>query len=202
MNLAAADISLERVCLSANWMTAIRYPGEAAALYEAVEAISMELCPELGISIPVGKDSTSMSIAWKEQDTQKQKEVIAPLSLIVSAFCPVKSIRHWTPTLRQEKDVGETILIFVDLTSGKKAMGGSALAQVFGQVGNEAPDVHDVQLLKDFLGDAVERLHDSDIVLAYHDISDGGLFTAVAEMAFAGRCGVHLMIDSICKSVS
>ena len=201
MNLAAANISLERVCLSANWMTDIRHPGEAAALYEAVEAISMELCPKLGISIPVGKDSTSMSTAWKDQDTQEQREVTAPLSLIVSAFCPVKSIRHWTPTLRQEEDVGETVLILVDLSRGKKAMGGSALAQAFGQIGNEAPDVRDVQLLKDFLGDAVEQLHDSDTVLAYHDISDGGLFTAVAEMTFAGRCGVHLMIDGICNRV-
>ena len=201
MNLAAANISLERVCLSANWMTDIRHPGEAAALYTAVEAISMELCPELGISIPVGKDSTSMSTAWKEKDTQDQREVTAPLTLIVSAFCPVKSIRHWTPTLRQEEDVGETVLILVDLSRGKKAMGGSALAQAFGQIGTEAPDVRDVQLLKDFLGDAVEQLHHSDIVLAYHDISDGGLFTAVAEMIFAGRCGVNLMIDSICKSV-
>ena len=200
MNLAAADISLERVCLSANWMTDIRHSGEAAALYTAVEAISMELCPELGISIPVGKDSTSMSTAWKAQDTQEQRKVTAPLSLIVSAFCPVKSIRHWTPTLRHE-DVEETVLILVDLSCGKKAMGGSALAQAFGQIGNEAPDVRDVQLLKDFVGDAVEQLHHSDIVLAYHDISDGGLFTAVAEMMFAGRCGVHLMIDSICNNV-
>ena len=199
LNIAAADVTLERVALSANWMAAVGHPGEAAALYEAVEAIGMHLCSELGVSIPVGKDSTSMSMAWKDKQSQEDRKVTAPLSLVISAFSPVNNTRHWTPALRQ--DVGETILIYVDLSLGHKAMGGSALAQVFGQIGNEAPDVRDVRLLKDYF-DAIEQLHDADIVLAYHDRSDGGLFTTVVEMMFAGHCGVNLIIDDICRSVS
>lgn len=199
MNLAAADVTLERVCLSANWMAAAGHPGEAAALYEAVEAIGLRLCPELGISIPVGKDSTSMSMAWKDKQAQADVKVTAPLSLVISAFAPVNNVRHWTPALRQH--VGETILVFVDLAEGYKRMGGSALAQVFGQIGQEAPDVRNVQLLKDFF-DAIQQLHESGIVLAYHDRSDGGLFTTVVEMMFAGHCGVQLMIDDICRQVS
>ena len=203
MNIAAADVSLERVCLSANWMVATGYPGEAQALYEAVEAIGMELCPQLGISIPVGKDSTSMSMAWKDKETQEHRTVTAPLSLVITAFAPVQNIRHWAPTLRrvEEQNVGETILIYVDLSEGRRNMGGSALAQVFGQVGNKAPNVRNVQLLKDYF-DAIKQLHEAGIVLAYHDRSDGGLFTTIVEMMFAGRCGVQLMIDEICQSVS
>ena len=175
MNVAAADVLLERVCLSANWMAAARHPGEAAALYEAVEAIGMELCPDLGISVPVGKDSTSMSMAWKDKQSQEDKKVTAPLSLVISAFSPVKNIRHWTPTLRrpEEQDIGETILLLVDLAESRQCLGGSALAQVFGQIGNEAPDVRNVQLLKDYF-DAIEQLHEAGVVLAYHDRSDGG----------------------------
>ena len=198
MNIAAADVKLERVCLSANWMAAAGHPGEAAALYEAVEAIGEQLCPELGVSIPVGKDSTSMSMAWKDKDTQEDKKVTAPLSLVVSAFAPVENIRHWTPAL--QRNVGETVLLYVDLSENKRCMGGSALAQVFGQVGNEAPDIRNVQLLKDYF-DAVGQLHEAGIVLAYHDQSDGGLFTTVVEMMFAGHCGVSLMADEICRNV-
>jgi phosphoribosylformylglycinamidine synthase len=195
-NIAAASLPnrLNRVRLSANWMAASSHPGEGAALYEAVEAIGMELCPELGISIPVGKDSMSMKTKWEG------KEVTAPLSLIISAFAPVNDISStWTPTLRRQEDVGETLLMFIDLAGGKKALGGSALAQVFGQVGNLAPDVHDVDFIKDFYH-AVEQLHESDIVLAYHDRSDGGLFTTIVEMMFAGRCGAEIMLDNITKS--
>ena len=199
MNIAAADVKLERVCLSANWMAAAGHPGEAAALYEAVEAIGQRLCPELGISIPVGKDSTSMSMAWKDKDTQEDRKVTAPLSLVISAFAPVENIRHWTPALQQ--NVGETVLLYVDLSEHKRCMGGSALAQVFSQIGNEAPDVRNVQLLKDYF-DAIGQLHEAGIVLAYHDRSDGGLFTTVVEMMFAGHCGVSLMVDEICQNVS
>lgn len=153
MNLGAANViqRLDKVRLSANWMAASNHNGEGAALYEAVEAIGMELCPELGISIPVGKDSMSMKMNWKDQDTKEAKEVIAPLTVVISALAPVASItKTWTPALHRREDTGnhETILLFVDLAAGRKAMGGSALAQVFGQVGNEAPDVRDVQLLK------------------------------------------------------
>ncbi|KAK2748531.1 hypothetical protein FQN57_000665 [Myotisia sp. PD_48] len=202
MNLAAADLPdrLSQVKLSANWMSAASHPGEGAALYEAVEAIGMELCPQLGISIPVGKDSMSMKMRWNDQGTGEQKEVTAPLSLVISAFSPVQDIKNtWTPALRSFEEVGETILMFVDLSSGHKSLGGSALAQVFGQVGNDCPDIHDVQLFKDFF-DATQQLQEAGIVLAYHDRSDGGLFTTLAEMMFAGRCGVQVMLDDICPS--
>ncbi|KAI6863002.1 phosphoribosylformylglycinamidine synthase-like protein, partial [Hortaea werneckii] len=196
MNIAAASVEnrLSKIRLSANWMAASSHPGEGAALYEAAEAIGMQLCPALGVSIPVGKDSMSMKTKWEG------KEVTAPLSLIISAFAPVNDISStWTPALRRPEDVGETVLMFVDLADGKKALGGSALAQVFGQVGDEAPDVRDVDFVKDFFH-AIEQLHESDIVLAYHDRSDGGLFTTLVEMMYAGRCGVEIMLDKIVKS--
>lgn len=202
LNLAAADIQggLERVRLSANWMAAINHPGEGAGLYDAVEAIGMELCTALGISIPVGKDSMSMSTSWKDIESGDVKSVTAPMTVVISAFALVQNIRNtWTPALRRIEDVGETVLMFVDLAAGKQALGGSALAQAFGQLGNEAPDVHDVDMLKDYF-DALSQLHDSGIVLAYHDVSDGGLFTTVAEMMFAGRCGAEIMIDGVAKS--
>ena len=144
-NLAAADLQdgLERIRLSANWMSPINHPGEGAAIYEAVEAATA-LCKDLKISIPVGKDSTSMKMNWKDQKTKEAREVIAPLSLVVSAFSTVRNFHNtWTPQLRRQEEagIGETVLLMVDLAGGRKAMGGSALAQVFGQVGNEAPDL-------------------------------------------------------------
>ncbi|KAK3988200.1 putative phosphoribosylformylglycinamidine synthase [Cladorrhinum sp. PSN332] len=207
MNLGAADIKggayrgdLKRVKLSANWMAAVNHPGEGAALYEAVEAIGMELCPKLGVSIPVGKDSTSMKASWKDGETKKS--VTAPVSVVISAFTLVEDIRRtWTPQLRRVRDVGETVLLYVDLSQGRKALGGSALAQSLGAIGNEAPDVRDVDLLKDYF-DALAQLHESGIVLAYHDVSDGGLVTTIAEMMFAGRCGVDVMMDGVAKSGS
>jgi phosphoribosylformylglycinamidine synthase len=202
MNIAAASISgqLAKIRLSANWMAASSHAGQGAALYEAVEAIGMKLCPELGISIPVGKDSMSMKMKWQDPETKKNKEVVAPLSLIITAFAPVDRIdRTWTPNLRRPEEVGETVLYLVDLASAKMRMGGSALAQVFKQTGNESPDVDDPLIVKDFF-DAVDQLHESGVVLAYHDRSDGGLFTTLVEMAFAGRCGIHIMLDHICAS--
>ena len=202
MNLAAANVMdrLSRVRLSANWMAASGHPGESAALYEAVEAIGMDLCPKLGISIPVGKDSMSMKMKWSDLQTGSAREVTAPLSVVMSAFAPVERIdRTWTPALERLEDVGETVLLFVDLAEAKKNMGGSALAQVFGQVGHAAPDVRDAEVLRDFY-DATEQLHEAGIVLAYHDRSDGGLFTALVEMMFAGRCGLEIMLDGISPS--
>ncbi|KAG5291588.1 phosphoribosylformylglycinamidine synthase [Histoplasma ohiense] len=202
LNIAAADLlgQLSRVKLSANWMAAGGHPGEGAAIYEAVEAIGLGLCPQLGISIPVGKDSMSMKMKWRDEKSNEPLEVTAPLSVVISAFAPVGDIRKtWTPALRSFEEVGETVIMFVDLSFGRKALGGSALAQVFGQVGNQCPDVHDVELLKDFF-DATQQLQEADIVLAYHDRSDGGLFTTLAEMMFAGRCGVQIMLDDICQS--
>lgn len=214
MNLAAAWVrgpkmrrgdgdklgGMGRIGLSANWMAAVNHPGEAAGLYEAVHAIGMELCPALGVSIPVGKDSTSMKAAWEERGVKKS--VTAPMTVVISAFAPVEDVRStWTPTLRRFEDVGETILMYVDLADGHKALGGSALAQSFSQLGNETPDVRDTDVIIDYY-DAVGQLHKSGIVLAYHDISDGGLITTVAEMMFAGRCGAEIMIDGIAKSSS
>jgi phosphoribosylformylglycinamidine synthase len=202
MNIAAASIPdrLSKVRLSANWMAASSHPGEGAALYEAVEAIGMDLCPKLGISIPVGKDSMSMKMKWKNQESGSTTEVTAPLSLVITAFAPVDNTdKTWTPALRRPDDVGETILLFVDLAGAKTRMGGSALAQVFSQVGNLAPDVDDALLIRDFF-DALEELHESGIVLAYHDRSDGGLFTTLTEMAFAGRCGIDVYLDNLTPS--
>ena len=197
-NLAAADIKdgLDRVRLSANWMAASGHPGESAALYEAVEAVS-NLCPKLGVSIPVGKDSMSMSMAWSDEESKDKIAVTAPTSVIISAFGLVSRIRNtWTPTLRRLEDVGETVILFVDLAQGMKALGGSALAQVFRQVGNTAPDVRDDYILKDYF-DAIQQLHDAELVLAYHDRSDGGLFTTLVEMMFAGRCGLEILLDEL-----
>lgn len=210
MNLGAAHLLggelkkgvLKRVALSANWMAAVNHPGEGAALYEAVHAIGMELCPELGISIPVGKDSTSMKASWKDQETGEAKAVTAPMTVVISAFAPVANVREtWTPALQRLEAVGETLLMYVDLAQGHKAMGGSALAQAFGQLGDEAPDVRDSEMIVDYF-DALTQLHESGIVLAYHDISDGGLMTTIAEMMFAGRCGAELMIDGFTTSAS
>jgi phosphoribosylformylglycinamidine synthase len=202
MNLAASDLvdRLSRVKLSANWMSASSHPGEGAAIYEAVEAIGLDLCPKLGISIPVGKDSMSMKMKWKDAATNEAKEVTAPMSCVISAFAPVGDYRKtWTPALRSLEDVGETVLMFVDLSFGRKTLGGSALAQVFNEVGTECPDVRDVEIFRDFF-DATQQLQEAGIVLAYHDRSDGGLLTTLAEMMFAGRCGVEIMLDNICSS--
>ncbi|KAI0019656.1 phosphoribosylformylglycinamidin [Xylariomycetidae sp. FL0641] len=204
MNIGAADLmgDLRRVKLSANWMAAVNHPGEGAALYEAVEAIGMDMCPRLGVSIPVGKDSTSMKAVWKDRETDQSMSVTAPVSVVISAFSTVHDVRRtWTPQLRSVEEVGESVLMFVDLAKGKKAMGGSALAQSLGYVGNEVPDCRDVDLISDYF-DALSQLHQSGVVLAYHDKSDGGLVTSVAEMMFAGRCGVDLMMDGISSSAS
>lgn len=204
LNLGAAHImgGLERVRLSANWMAAVNHPGEAAGLFQAVEALGTALCPQLKISIPVGKDSTSMKASWKDKESKEVKSVTAPMSVIITAVTLVEDIRNtWTPQLRRYEDVGETILMFVDLAQGRRAMGGSALAQAFGQVGDEATDVRSTDLITDYF-DALSQLHQSGVVLAYHDRSDGGLITTIAEMMFAGRCGVDMMLDGISSSGS
>ena len=202
MNLTAGDLPdrLSQIKLSANWMCAANHPGEGAAIFEAVDALGMDLCPKLGISIPVGKDSMSMKMKWKDPQSQEPKEVTAPLSLVVTAFAPVLDVKKtWTPQLRRYNEVGDSTLFFVDLGLAQRAMGGSILAQAFRQIGDEAPDIRSVNLFKDFF-DATQQLHEQDLVLAYHDRSDGGLFTTLAEMSFAGRCGVEIMINEICPS--
>ncbi len=192
-NIAAADIDdLGEVKLSANWMAAAGHRGEDAKLYDTVKAVS-EFCIAAGLSIPVGKDSLSMRTAW--QDDGEDKQVVAPLSLIATAFAPVRDIRNTlTPQLQRPEGV-ETELLLVDLGNGKNRLGGSALAQAWNSVAEHAPDIDPAQL-KAFFG-AIQRLRREALLLAYHDRSDGGLFATVAEMAFAGHCGVSLTLDTV-----
>ncbi|MBI4990383.1 MAG: phosphoribosylformylglycinamidine synthase [Rhodocyclales bacterium] len=193
-NLAAALIGdIGRIKLSANWMAAAGHPGEDAALFDTVKAVGIEFCPALGISIPVGKDSLSMKTAWEESGSKKQ--VTAPLSLIISAFAACADVRRTlTPQLRT--DAGGTDLVLIDLGQGRHRLGGSAFAQAYNAVGEHAPDA-DAALLKGFFA-AMQELNAADLLLAYHDRSDGGLFAAACEMAFAGRCGVSLNLDTLC----
>ncbi|MBW2714060.1 MAG: phosphoribosylformylglycinamidine synthase, partial [Deltaproteobacteria bacterium] len=170
------------------------YPGEDAALYDAVKAVGMELCPELSVTIPVGKDSMSMRTVWQGEQGE-EKSVTSPLSLIITAFAPVPEAREvLTPQL--QTDQGETGLILIDLSKRKNRLGGSSLAQVYGQVGDCAPDLDDPNLLKSFFG-AIQELNHDDMLLAYHDRSDGGLFATLCEMAFAGNTGLNIFLDEL-----
>ncbi len=193
-NLAAARVeSLSRVKLSANWMAAAGSPGEDAALYDTVGAVALELCTTLGISIPVGKDSLSMRTLW--QDGGGVREVVSPLSLVVSAFAPCEDARETlTPQLRT--DCGATELLLIDLGEGRNRMGGSMLAQVFGRFGDDTPDLDEPSALARFF-ECVQALARDGMVLAYHDRSDGGLIACVCEMAFAGRTGVTVDLDAL-----
>jgi phosphoribosylformylglycinamidine synthase len=190
-NLLAAPIELPRVKLSANWMAACGEPGEDAALYETVKAVGMELCPALGISIPVGKDSLSMRTQWT--DSAGTHKVTSPVSLIVTAFATLADVR---PTLTPQLDatLEDTTLVLVDLGKGQHRMGGSILSQVLGQPGGAVPDLDDAQDLVRLVN-AVNALRAQGRILAYHDRSDGGLLAAAAEMAFAGHVGVALNVD-------
>ncbi|MHB8947614.1 MAG: phosphoribosylformylglycinamidine synthase [Rhodoferax sp.] len=191
-NLLAAPIELPRVKLSANWMAACGEPGEDAALYATVKAVGLELCPALGISIPVGKDSLSMRTQWK--DEEGAKKVTSPVSLIVTAFATLADVRGTlTPQLNALED---TTLLLVDLGRGQNRMGGSILAQTLGQMGNEVPDLDHPQDLVNLVN-AVNALRAQGQILAYHDRSDGGLFATVVEMAFAGHIGVALNVDML-----
>ncbi|MBP1634666.1 MAG: phosphoribosylformylglycinamidine synthase [Acidobacteria bacterium] len=191
-NLAAAPVAgLPLVKLSANWMAAAGSPGEDAALFDTVRSVATELCPGLGVSIPVGKDSMSMRTAWEEAG--RREEVVSPLSLIVSAFAPCPDVRGtWTPRLRTDR--GPTSLVLVDLAQGKARLGGSVLAQVYCQAGSEAPDVDDPAAVKGLFA-ALAELRQAGLVLAYHDRSDGGLLVTLCEMAFAGHAGLTVEIE-------
>jgi phosphoribosylformylglycinamidine synthase len=193
-NIASAPIArLGDVKLSANWMAAAGHPGEDARLFEAVRAVGEELCPALGIAIPVGKDSMSMKTVWEEAG--RRREVIEPLSLIVTAFAPVTDVRRaLTPQLRT--DAEDTDLLLVDLGRGRNRLGGSALAQVHGQLGDVPPDLDDPALLRLFF-DAVQELNAAGLLLAYHDRSDGGLLVTLLEMAFAGGTGLSVDLSSL-----
>ncbi|HEV7915290.1 MAG TPA: phosphoribosylformylglycinamidine synthase, partial [Albitalea sp.] len=190
-NLLAAPIELTRVKLSCNWMAACGEPGEDAALYDTVKAVGMDLCPALGISVPVGKDSLSMRTRWNDAGAAKQ--VTAPVSLIVSAFATLADVR---PTLTPQLQAGDTTLILVDLGNGSNRLGGSMLAQVLNQFGDTVPDLDDAAQLKALVA-AINELRDAGQLLAYHDRSDGGLWAGVCEMAFAGHCGVSLNVDML-----
>ena len=190
-NIAAARVErIEDICLSANWMAAIGASGEDAALFDAVEAVGMELCPALGITIPVGKDSLSMQTRWQEDGDFRT--VTSPVSLIVSAFAPVSDIRETvTPELRPLPD--ETVILLLDLAEGKQRLGGSILVQTYSTMGTEAPDLENPELLKK-LFQFLQKNRDE--VLAYHDRSDGGLITTLLEMAFAARTGLDIVVPS------
>ncbi|MDP3866598.1 MAG: phosphoribosylformylglycinamidine synthase [Rhodoferax sp.] len=192
-NLLAAPMELDHVKLSANWMAACGEPGEDAALYETVKAVGLELCPALGISIPVGKDSLSMRTQWKDE-AGEAKKVTSPVSLIVTAFATLADVRGTlTPQLNAADD---TSLILIDLGRGQNRMGGSILAQTLGQMGDEVPDLDDPQDLVNLVN-AVNTLRAQGRILAYHDRSDGGLFASACEMAFAGHVGVALNVDML-----
>jgi phosphoribosylformylglycinamidine synthase len=192
-NILAADVrDLGDIRLSANWMAACGEPGEDAALYATVQTVGEELCPALGIAIPVGKDSLSMKTSWQEGATQKS--VIAPVSLIISAFAPVADVRRTlTPVLRL--DAGASALWLIDLGGGRNRLGGSVLAQVHSELGAEPADLDDPELLKRFAA-AVGELRSAGLLLAYHDRSDGGLLVTLLEMAFAGHCGLEIELPA------
>ena len=192
-NLLAAPIELKKVKLSANWMAACGEAGEDAKLYEAVKAVGMELCPELGISIPVGKDSLSMRSQWK--DDAGDHKVVSPVSLVISAFASITDVRN-TLTPQLNRSEVDSTLVLIDLGHGSKRMAGSVLAQALNQEGEEVPDLHSAEDLKNLVN-AIDALRAQEKILAYHDKSDGGLLATVCEMAFAGNVGVSLNIDML-----
>jgi phosphoribosylformylglycinamidine synthase len=194
-NLLAAPITLSRVKLSANWMAACGESGEDADLYATVKAVGMELCPALGISIPVGKDSLSMRTQWVDPQDKATRKVTSPVSLIVSAFATLDDVRG-TLTPQLDRQTTDTTLVLVDLGHGRNRMAGSILAQTLEQVGDVAPDLDDPQDLVRLV-EAINALRSDGKLLAYHDRSDGGLFATVCEMAFAGKVGVALNVDML-----
>ncbi|WP_304672626.1 phosphoribosylformylglycinamidine synthase [Neisseria bergeri] len=191
-NIAAVNIGdIGNIKLSANWMAACGNEGEDEKLYRTVEAVS-KACQALDLSIPVGKDSLSMKTVW--QDGEEKKSVVSPLSLIISAFAPVKDVRKTvTPEL---KNIEDSVLLFIDLGFGKARMGGSAFGQVYNNMSGDAPDLDDTGHLKAFYN-VIQQLVAEDKLLAYHDRSDGGLFATLVEMAFAARCGISADIDCL-----
>ncbi|MBU2916860.1 phosphoribosylformylglycinamidine synthase [Psychrosphaera sp. F3M07] len=200
-NIAASDIGeMKRIKMSANWMAAAGHPGEDAGLYEAVKAIGEELCPALGLTIPVGKDSMSMKTQWQDESSNEDKSVTSPLSLVITAFARVEDVRNTaTPQLRTDK--GESELILLDLGNKQNRMGASCLAQVYNELGTSTPDVDSPAILKGFF-DSIQTLIRDGKVMAYHDRSDGGLFSTVTEMAFAGKAGVNVDLSDLGDDVT
>ncbi len=200
-NIAATQIGeLKRVKLSANWMSAAGHPGEDAGLFDAVRAVGEELCPALGLTIPVGKDSLSMKTCWQQGD--KQREMISPLSLVITAFARVEDVRSTvTPQLQLAPEDSDdkkdnNALLLIDLGAGHNGLGATALAQVYRQLGDKAADIRNVSQLAGFFN-AMQSLIADHALLAYHDRSDGGLLVTLAEMAFAGHCGIDVNIASL-----
>jgi phosphoribosylformylglycinamidine synthase len=216
-NLAAAEVRLDEVRLSANWMAAVGHAGEDAALYDAVRAVGMELCPALGVSIPVGKDSLSMQVLWTEPappssgavaptspargrsesalspTSSIEQKTISPVSLIVSAFARTRDARQaLTPALAL--DQGESELWLIDLGAGRSRLGGSALLHAFNRGGGLAPDLDDAARFRAFFA-AIQEANANGLLLAYHDRSDGGAIVAMIEMALAGHCGLDVALD-------
>ncbi len=198
-NIVAADVrKLGDVKLSANWMAACGEPGEDADLYDTVRAVGEELCPALGIAIPVGKDSLSMRTTWDAEGVRHS--VVAPLSLVVTAFAPVADARQTlTPVL--DVTAGPSELLLIDLGAGRDRMGGSCLAQVHGAIGDAVPDVDDASRLVSFFA-AIRELQDAGLILAYHDRSDGGLAITLLEMAFAGRAALEIDLGTVREPVA
>jgi phosphoribosylformylglycinamidine synthase len=198
-NLMAARIDrLSDIRLSANWMAAAGHPGEDARLYDTVHAVGMELCPALGITIPVGKDSMSMKTRW--ENSGEERSVTSPLSLVITGFAPVQDVRA-TLTPQLHLDQGDTDLILIDLGRGQNRLGGSALAQVYNSIGQAAPDLDDAEDLKAFFA-VIQGLNQDELLLAYHDRSDGGLLATLAEMAFAGHCGLQIQLDVLADAAN
>ncbi|MFT7185734.1 MAG: phosphoribosylformylglycinamidine synthase [Pseudohongiellaceae bacterium] len=195
-NMAAASIGkISDIRLSANWMVAAGHPGEDDNLYKTVQAVGMELCPALGISIPVGKDSMSMKTTW--QEGRNTQTVTSPLSVVMTGFARVNDVRR-TLTPQLQTDQGKTDLILIDLANGQNRLGGSALVQVYKQAGAVAPDVDDPEDLKAFFA-VIQGLNADNKLLAYHDRSDGGVFTTLAEMSFAGNVGIDVRLDLLAE---
>ncbi|MEH6358167.1 MAG: phosphoribosylformylglycinamidine synthase [Pseudomonadales bacterium] len=193
-NIASAHIGdIGNIKLSANWMAAAGHPGEDENLYETVKTVGMELCPALGIAVPVGKDSMSMRTQWQDEEKGEDKSVTAPLSVIISAFAPVEDVRN-TVTPQLKTDQGATDLILIDLGRGQNRVGGSVLAQVYKKIGCESADVDDSEDLKAFFM-VIQGLIQDELLLAYHDRSDGGLFATLCEMSFAGHTGITVTTD-------
>ena len=192
-NLAASSIeNIGKIKLSANWMVAAGEPGEDAKLYDTVKAVGMDLCPALGISIPVGKDSMSMRTSWQDAAGNEHKQV-SPLSLVVTGFAAVTDVRKTlTPDLKSD----DSTLLLIDLGAGKNRLGASCLAQAYEQLGDDCPDLEDPELFKRFFA-AIQELNSQSLISAYHDRSDGGLVTTLIEMAIAGRKGIEILLDLV-----
>jgi phosphoribosylformylglycinamidine synthase len=196
LNIAAAKPRIETVRVSCNWMACPNFENDGSGLYYAVRSVST-LCKQLGVTIPVGKDSLSMSAKLDDGNL-----VVAPISLVVSAFSRIENVFHTlTPDLKRLKNGENTFLVFVDLAHGKQRLGGSCLAQVFNEIGDSVPDVESPEDILRFFKELNSTFEDNT-VLAYHDKSDGGLFVTIAEMCFGGRIGAHCDLSHIASSTS